>query len=216
MSVVEIVRLERVRFCLQVHCRQALSDECCCHLALDQRTVGDVEVPRSNGVLYPGVRFVTHGGFLCPASDLDQFRDDVLQRQGLSHLRQEHSQSVALRHLGTALNGPYSEFLAVFEFLLGSIAIAPSSQIGTHVVTRTCKPPEGLRIGRAGSQLLLHHGSQSLELLGPVRILCRIGDTRRGMPAHEANQHTQMASTIEQPHTRGKHVHNQIGRQEPE
>ena len=138
------------------------------------------------------------------------------KRQGLSHLRQEHSQSVVLRHLGTALHGPYSEFLAVFEFLLGSFAIARSSQIGTHVVTRMCKPPEGLRIGRAGCQVLLHDGPQSLELHGPVRILCRIGDSRRGMPAHEANQHTQMASTIEQTQTRGKHVHNQIGRQEPE
>ena len=48
-----------------------------------------------------------------------------------------------------------------------------------------------------------------------TRIVGRTGDTRRGMPAHEAKQHTQMADTVEQPPTRRKHAHEHLGRREP-
>ena len=108
---------------------------------------------------------------------------------------------------GPVLHGPHSEVQALFVVLQGNFAIVRSSQIGTHVVTRTFAPQEELRIDWAGRQLVLHDGVQGFELFGPVRIVCRIGDTRRSVLAQEVNQHTRMSDTLEQPPMRGKHVH---------
>ena len=97
-------------------------------------------------------------------------------------LREDDSPSVVLRFLGTELHGPRSEVQALLEFLLGSFAIARNIRSAPTFGTRTCAPQEELRIGRAGRQPVLHDSREGLDLLGPVRIFCRIGCARRGMP----------------------------------